>query len=263
MKIAIIGLGLIGGSIYKKLTELGYDVVGISNSQNGIAKNITNDINAIKDAEIVFVATPMNQTLDNLDKLSKVISPDTIVTDVCSLKEFLTKKEYPFIFIPSHPMAGTEFQGYENSKADLFKGAKWVLTPKDDIGVDSLKLIIKSLGATPIITTAKEHDEAVAIISHMPMVMAQGLMNLASKSPLAMLLASSGFRDTTRLALTNIEMANDMINLNEKNIEPAILKLFAELGDLMKDDYYEKIQTLRKMRAKMYKDGKNCLEGEK
>ena len=261
MKIAIIGLGLIGGSIYKKLTKLGYEVIGISNSQNGKAQNITNEIKAIKDAEIVFVATPMNQTLDKLDEISKIISPDAIVTDVCSLKEFLTKKEYPFIFIPSHPMAGTEFQGYENSTDEMFEGAKWVLTPKDDMGVDSLKIIIKALGATPIVATAKEHDEAVAIISHMPMVMAQALMNIASENDLAMLLASSGFRDMTRLALSNVEMANDMVNLNAKNIESAILKLFAGLGDLMKENYYEKIQKLKKIREKMYKNGKNCLEG--
>jgi len=261
MKIAIIGLGLIGGSIYKKLTKLGYEVIGISNSQNGKAQNITNEIKAIKDAEIVFVATPMNQTLDKLDEISKIISPDAIVTDVCSSKEFLTKKEYPFIFIPSHPMAGTEFQGYENSTDEMFEGAKWVLTPKDDMGVDSLKIIIKGLGATPIVATAKEHDEAVAIISHMPMVMAQALMNIASENDLAMLLASSGFRDMTRLALSNVEMANDMVNLNAKNIESAILKLFAGLGDLMKENYYEKIQKLKKIREKMYKNGKNCLEG--
>ena len=208
MKIGVVGLGLIGGSTFKKLKALNHDVVGISNSQNGKDQNITNNINALTDCEIVFVATPMNKTIEKLHEIEKVVKPDTVVTDCCSLKEFLENETFNFKFIPSHPMAGTEFQGYENSFEDLFIGAKWVITPINDTSTKTLENIIKQLGAMPIITTPKEHDKAVALISHMPMVLAQALMENVKENNLAQKLASSGFRDMTRLALSNTEMAN-------------------------------------------------------
>lgn len=258
MKIGVVGLGLIGGSTFKKLKALNYDVVGISNSQNGKDQNITNNINALTDCEIVFVATPMNKTIEKLHEIEKVVKPDTVVTDCCSLKEFLENETFNFKFIPSHPMAGTEFQGYENSFEDLFIGAKWVITPINDTSTKTLENIIKQLGAMPIITTPKEHDKAVALISHMPMVLAQALMENVKANNLAQRLASSGFRDMTRLALSNTEMAKDMVNLNHKNIQESILKLYSVLGDLIKD-YPNKIEEIKFSREKMYKDGKNVL----
>ena len=258
MKIGVVGLGLIGGSTFKKLKALNHDVVGISNSQNGKDQNITNNINALTDCEIVFVATPMNKTIEKLHEIEKVVKPDTVVTDCCSLKEFLENETFNFKFIPSHPMAGTEFQGYENSFEDLFIGAKWVITPINDTSTKTLENIIKQLGAMPIITTPKEHDKAVALISHMPMVLAQALMENVKENNLAQKLASSGFRDMTRLALSNTEMAKDMVNLNHKNIQESILKLYSVLGDLIKD-YPNKIEEIKFSREKMYKDGKNIL----
>ena len=258
MKIGVVGLGLIGGSTFKKLKALNHDVVGISNSQNGKDQNITNNINALTDCEIVFVATPMNKTIEKLHEIEKVVKPDTVVTDCCSLKEFLENETFNFKFIPSHPMAGTEFQGYENSFEDLFTGAKWVITPINDTSTKTLENIIKQLGAMPIITTPKEHDKAVALISHMPMVLAQALMENVKENNLAQKLASSGFRDMTRLALSNTEMAKDMVNLNHKNIQESILKLYSVLGDLIKD-YPNKIEEIKFSREKMYKDGKNVL----
>ena len=258
MKIGVVGLGLIGGSTFKKLKALNHDVVGISNSQNGKDQNITNNINALTDCEIVFVATPMNKTIEKLHEIEKVVKPDTVVTDCCSLKEFLENETFNFKFIPSHPMAGTEFQGYENSFEDLFIGAKWVITPINDTSTKTLENIIKQLGAMPIITTPKEHDKAVALISHMPMVLAQALMENVKENNLAQKLASSGFRDMTRLALSNTEMAKDMVNLNHKNIQESILKLYSVFGDLIKD-YPNKIEEIKFSREKMYKDGKNVL----
>ena len=155
-------------------------------------------------------------------------------------------------------MAGTEFQGYENSFGDMFVGAKWVLTPQNDKNIETLINIIRELGSTPIITTAKEHDEAVALISHMPMVIAQALVETIKDNKLAQKLASSGFRDMTRLALSNTEMAQDMLDFNNKNIETSILKLYSELGELVKN-YSNKIEKIKDFRTIMYKDGKNIL----
>ena len=251
MRIGIVGLGLIGGSIFKGLKALGYDVVGISQSQSGEAIYKTYD--ELKNCQVVFVCVAMNKTLAVLDELENYLSDMTLVTDVCSLKEFVTKKQRPYNFIPSHPMAGTEHQGFENSFPTLFKGAKWAITPfAGDKNIEKLTELIKALGAEPIITDAKAHDEAVALISHMPMVISQALFSAAMGNPLAMELAASGFRDMTRLAMSNTEMAQDMVVMNSKNIEHAILKLYKSVGDLITPEYLQNIQKIKAIRSKMF-----------
>ncbi len=248
-KIGIIGLGLIGGSIFKDLTALGYDVKAVSHSQNG--EKIYKSYEDLKDREIIFVCSAMNKTLAVLDELENILPAETIVTDVCSLKEFVSQKERPYIFIPSHPMAGTEHKGYKNSFSGLFKGAKWVFT-KQCPQTQTLTQIIKQLGATPVFMSAGEHDEAAAMISHMPMVVAQALFLAASKNPNNLKIAASGFRDMTRLALSNEEMAIDMVTMNAENIQQAILKLYQALGELTTGDYPEIISRIKEERTKMF-----------
>lgn len=253
MKIGIVGLGLIGGSIFKTLSN--HEVYAVSQSKHGILPNITADYNCLKDCNVVFVCTPMNKTLEVLDTLEHVVNKDTIVTDVCSLKTFVCQKERPYIFIPSHPMAGTEHKGFENSFAGLFDGAKWVLTPcfpAPKNARETLENLIREMGATPVITTPKEHDEAAALISHMPMVVAQALFLAASENKLALNIASSGFRDMTRLALSNEEMACDMVNMNAENIQNAILRLYKSLGDLTNKNYAETISKIKSQRKNMF-----------
>ena len=252
-KIGIVGLGLIGGSIFKDLKNLNYDVIAVSKSQSG--ENIYKNYEVLKDCNVIFVCTPMNKTIEILDELENILPQNAIVTDVCSLKEFITKKTRPYIFIPSHPMAGTEHKGFENSLEGLFKNATWVLTPFKDtnqIFIDKLTGIIKQLGAKPLFTSPQKHDEAAAMISHMPMLIAQALFYSAMDNKLALEMASSGFRDMTRLALSNEEMACDMININHKNIQTAILKLYKSVGDLTSQNYSELIKKIKSERKKMF-----------
>ncbi len=249
MKIGIVGLGLIGGSLFKSLKELGYDAVAVSKSQNG--EGIFKSYDILESCEIVFVCSAMNKTLEILDELENILPAQTVVTDVCSLKEFVCKKKRPYRFVPSHPMAGTEHKGYENSFSGLFKGAKWVMTPVFGES-EELVDIIKNLGAIPVVTTPKEHDEAVALISHMPMVISQAIFKTAQENPLALEIAASGFRDMTRLAMSNTEMANDMVQMNSDNIQNSILKLYKSIGDLTASDYLEQITEIRKNRQLMF-----------
>lgn len=249
MKVGIIGLGLIGGSIFKDLTKRDYDVIGISQSQTGV--NIYKDYSYLKECEIIFVCSAMNKTLEILDKLENIIPADTVVTDVCSLKQFVCKKQRPYKFIPSHPMAGTEHKGFENSLEGLFKGAKWVITPVFGEN-ENLVNIIKELGATPISTTPEKHDEAVALISHMPMVIAQAIFKTAKENELALKIAASGFRDMTRLAMSNTEMANDMVQMNAENIQNSILKLYKSIGELTNSNYLEQIEEIKLNRQSMF-----------
>ena len=249
MKIGVVGLGLIGGSIYRDLKKLNYDVVAVSQSQNGTG--IYKDFSILKTCDIVFVCSPMNKTLQVLDELENVLLPNTIVTDVCSLKQFVSKKKRPYKFIPSHPMAGTEHQGFENSMEGLFRGRKWVVTPVwgND---ETLISIIEKLGATPVVTTPEKHDEAVALISHMPMLVAQAIFKTASDNELALEIASSGFRDMTRLAMSNVEMANDMILMNSENIQTSVLKLYKSIDDLTNSDYLSQIKEIKLNRQSMF-----------
>lgn len=268
LKIGIVGLGLIGGSIFKALSVLHCDLFAVSKSNQTVKKaknyspNVSKSLNILKACNIVFVCTPMNKTLNLLDKLDNILSPETIVVDVCSLKDFVCKKKYSFKFIPSHPMAGTEFSGFDNSFETLFLGAKWVITPFKNTSQKDIKVltdIIHVLGAKPIFTTPKQHDESVALISHMPMIIAQALFAAAQKDKLALTIASSGFRDMTRLATSNIEMADDMVKFNSDNIQNALLKLYSSVGDILGNNYKPQIKNIVKQRQVMYVDGKNIL----
>lgn len=252
MKIGIIGLGLIGGSIFKALSE-SYDVVGVSSTVQ--EKNVSNDYNTLSSCDLVFVCTPMEVTVSILEKLENFLSPSTIVTDVCSLKTFVSKRQYSYKFIPSHPMAGTENQGWEASFKELFQNATWAITPFEKTDLESLNLLentIKSLGANPYITTPEEHDEAVALISHMPLVLSQALCLNIKNNSLAQKLASSGFRDITRLALSNVQMAKDMVNLNKNNIEKALDSLNNSLYELLKNNYEQQANELKEFRKNLY-----------
>ena len=249
MKIGVVGLGLIGGSIFKELSAKNYDVIAVSNSQQG--ENIYKNYEVLKDCDLVFVCCAMNKVLNVLDDLENILPSKAVVTDVCSLKEFVCKKKRVYKFVPSHPMAGTEKQGYENSFVGLFRGAKWVITPV--FGEDEkLITVIKDLGAEPVWANPDEHDRAVALISHMPMLISQAIFKNASDNDLAMKLASSGFRDMTRLAMSNIEMANDMITMNSENIQNAILKLYKTIGDLTCSNYQNQIEEIRQNRQSMF-----------
>lgn len=252
MKIGVIGLGLIGGSIFKALKDK-YEVFGVSRTVK--VDNVYKDYEILKSCDLVFVCTPMNVTLEILDKLNDILSNNTVVTDVCSLKAFVSKKEYNFKFIPSHPMAGTENNGWDSSFPELFKGAKWAITPLDGVILpeqDILENIIKFLGAEPVITSAEEHDKAVALISHMPMVIAQAMCENIKDNELAKILASSGFRDTTRLALSNVEMASDMVEMNRTNIETSLKKLMNSLSNVINGNYNENAKRIKEFRKNLF-----------
>lgn len=268
MKIGIIGLGLIGGSILKSLSNKGFEIYCVTRNQKTIedarpyCKEISSNYDVLKACEVVFVAVPMANILDVLDKLDTVLDKNTIVTDVSSLKEFVMQKNYSYNFIGSHPMAGTENAGFEYSFAELFGGAKWVLTPQKETSkdlIEKLEKVILQTGAKIIYTNALAHDRAVAKISHLPMLVAQALYKSVENDELALALAASGFRDMTRLAMSNVDMACDMVELNKKNIDNALELLNQSIQDL-EDNYKEQIITIRENRANMYDvNGKNVL----
>ena len=268
MKIGIISLGLIGASILKSLSDKGYELICVTRNQETVSKSkeyckqVSNDLKTLKDCELIFVCSPISATLKVLDDLENIISKDCIVLDVASVKEFIMQKERSYKFIGSHPMAGTAESGFDAGFKELFEGAKWVICPSKNVStndIEKAKKVISQTGATVIEADAKEHDMAVALISHAPMYVSQAIFDTIKDNELAKMLASSGFRDMTRLAMTNTQLAEDMLDYNGKNISIA-LGLLGEAMENLQDNYREKIDKIAKNREKMYsKNGKNIL----
>lgn len=262
LKIGIVGLGLIGGSILKCLSKKGFYTIAVSNSSCDEARAWANVCSSeyfvLKEADVVFVCSEMSKVLSVLDKLENVLDKKTIVADVSSLKDFVFEKPRPYKFVGSHPMAGTEFSGFENSFEALFEGAKWVLTEENEV----LEYLISQMGAKVVIMDSKEHDKSVALISHFPALLAQALFSAAEDNENAKILAASGFRDMTRLVMSNPALTNDMLELNRKNIDLALENTLKALEGLKKLSTDERIETFSKNaqnRTRMYADGKNVL----
>ena len=263
MKVGVIGLGLIGGSILKALSCFNFELYAVSKSSYKKAfeytKNASDDINLVKDCDVVFVCSEMKNTLKTLEKLNDIVNENTIVADVSSVKSFLIGKTFKYNFISSHPMAGKEKIGFEASSRDLFENAYWIIEKENEI----LKDLILKMKAKPIVVNLDEHDKATALISHLPLITSIALFNLAQKNDLAMKLASSGFRDMTRLAAGSTNMTADILEYNFENIEAGIEALYTELTRLKNMTESAKMDLFLDIQAKrleMYdENGKNTL----
>lgn len=263
IKVGIVGLGLIGGSILKKLyNNLDYEIYCCSNSSYESAftytKNAGNDLKIVKDCDIIFVCSKISKTKEILDELNLFLDKKTIVCDVASIKKEILNLKYKFNFILSHPMAGSEKSGLCASEAELFKDAKWLIEKKCEI----LEKVISDLGAIPYKIDMKNHDYLCAQISHLPTILSFLLFENAQDE--AKLIASSGFRDTTRLAMSESDMTLNMLNLNEENILNLFNKLSEKLNYLKNCSDDEKIRIFKdisKKRKAMYDiNGKNIFK---
>lgn len=270
-KIGIYSLGLIGGSIYKALIKNGGAEVYACTSNDETFEMLQKDgacvskyPDILSECDVIFVCSPISKTAEIIKKLFE-INKNALYADVASLKADITaeiEKTEGCRFIGTHPMAGTEFSGYKASFAELFEGAVWVLTPPKDAkqeDINLLSLLATLMGAKPIIMNSIEHDKAVAAISHLPMLLSQSLMLSFKDDNNAMKLAASGFRDMTRLALSNKIMAKDMLTLNKENIKQALNDVINSAQELLKDDVFDKnIDAIISARAKLYNSsGKN------
>lgn len=227
-KVAVAGLGLMGGSIglALKRRQAAERIVGIDIDENaartalelGAVDEIISDFKeGFQDTEILVLAVHLDAIEDVLVSLKPYLPPDCIVTDIASVKGRaieVVKNLLPpeVVFIGGHPMTGSEDSGIENADTFLYENAIYVLTPSGDEPHDSLeklKRFIDILGAKPLILDPGRHDFLVAMVSHMPHLVASTL-NLAvsetESSDEAFALAAGGFRDTTRVASSHPEM---------------------------------------------------------
>ena len=261
-KIGIIGLGLIGASILKSLQNKNYEFYCVSASSfikaQPFSKVAGDDINIVKDCDVIFVCSTIENTPKTLEKLNGVLPKNAIVLDVASSKANLLNKKYNFDFILSHPMAGTEKSGFDAGKEDLFVGAKWLIEKENPI----ILQIIKDTGAIPLKIDMKKHDKMCAQISHLPALISFLLFDITDDS--ARQIASSGFRDTTRLAMTPSHLIFDMVKNNFENIEfyfELLTKEFNYLKNLSDDEKIKVFSAIALERKEMYdKDGKNIFK---
>ena len=237
MKIGIVGLGLIGGSLGLKLQSLNHTIYGIANSElnkikakeRKLANFVSCDLSLLRNCELIFLALPIKDLISPSERLLASIPRETIVTDVASIKEPIVnkwEKLHP-LFIGSHPMAGTEKKGVDSGFEGLFKNAKWTITPTQNSDLNSVRTIsdlIKSMDCEICQASPKEHDEAVSLISHLPIFLASALIETAhtknnqSLLDLTQKLAATGFADTSRVGGGNEQLGLDLAINNQINV---------------------------------------------
>ncbi len=259
MKIGVIGLGLIGGSILKCLSK-SHEMFGVSASsvdEASLYAKTSTRFDILSSCDVVFVCRPMNKINETLQALNNVVSPNTLVTEISSVKNFVLRDGLNYELISSHPMAGSEKTGFSASNIHLFEGAKWVLEKHNDV----FEELIKEMGATPVVCSNEEQDKACAAISHFPLLLSIALFDEARNNDFAKLLASSGFRDMTRLASGSPQMSLDFMKYNADNINKTCEKFIEKLNNLknLSDDEKMKLfEEIQKQRLEMYdNEGKN------
>lgn len=258
MRMAVLGFGLIGGSIARAVHERGSaspddHVSAWTPSGNGPAAAARDGVidlaatgpkEAIAGADLIVLAGPPPVCLAQLDDLAGAwrgaLAPGAVITDVASTKTAIVLRATALglRFVGGHPLAGRETSGYAASSADLFVDRPWVIVPSaDDAALERVAALATATGARPRRMTAAVHDEAVAAISHLPLVVAAALVEAVAGGrsaeredwPSAAELASSGWRDMTRLARGDVAMGAGIVSTNSPAIASRIRDLIGVL----------------------------------
>lgn len=239
-KIAIVGVGLIGGSIGLAIKKSGCarEVIGVFHRKTTLKKALrckavdrgVMDVAAgVKDADLIILASPVHLIPSLAAKVMKSAKPGAIITDAGSTKEWIVNKieKLPLrsvnvYFVGSHPMAGSEHAGVRFAKADLFKGSPCIVTRTpgtDPRALGKVSSFWRSLGGRVEVMSPREHDRTVSLISHLPHVVAFSLAGAVPGKEMAC--AAEGFRDTTRVASSDPELWADIFLTNRKAISKA------------------------------------------
>ncbi len=277
-RIAIIGLGVIGGSLglaikqYRpKIHVIGFDspkVMDRARKRGAVDVSAATLKQAVENADVVFLCMPISSILSLLPRIARFVPSHAIVTDVGSVKEvvqsqaekFFKTKEIPrkpdqlrrsplrpmAEFIGGHPMAGSEGSGIEYADALLFQNAVYVLCPlnKKNAAAKKLASLVRSIGARVLVMGAEEHDRVAATISHLPQLLAVAMMNLTGQknksNPAFLQLAAGGFRDMTRIASSPFPMWNDILRYNRSQIAFVLKEMAAQLRVMNSDLFQQK-----------------------
>ena len=277
----IIGVGLIGGSLGMILRrkQLASNVVGVGRrienlktavSVGAIDRYVVDPREAVKDADLVILATPVDTYESHLKEWASCLRPGAIVTDVGSVKGDLVVRSERQIprgvhFVGAHPIAGKEKTGAAAGSEDLFSGRRCILTPTqqtDPQALERVQALWQEAGAVVLTMDPQLHDKILGAVSHLPHVAAFALMNalvdIRSELPALDLSGHSagGLRDTTRIAASSPEMWRDIFLWNRENVVACICAYERSLGELRKLIQTGDAAGIEKMleRAKMERD---------
>jgi prephenate dehydrogenase len=232
-RLAVVGAGLVGGSVARAARAAGVGSVRVHDADPavrerarrlGLGTQVEDSLaDAVRDAELVLVATPAHTVAGVVEELASLVGPRTILTDVASLKADLTLDVEsrlsacggePGRFVGGHPMAGSEHSGPDAADGSLFQGATWILTPTgstSDATLHTVSTFLRRLGARVLVLPPDRHDELVALVSHLPQVVASALAEVAGRAvdttgEAVLAVAGGGFRDTTRIAASDPDL---------------------------------------------------------
>ncbi len=249
--VCIIGTGLIGGSIGLGLKKrnLAKTIIGVGHRTASLEKatkmhaidiGLLNSEEAVKDADIVILATSVNKIIDTAKKIIPLMKRNAILTDVGSTKKYIVEQishnlRKDITFIGAHPIAGSEQRGVEFASADLFEGCTCIITPMGNHTNEgeTISHLWRLLGAKIKYMTPEQHDEILAFVSHLPHLAASCLINAIKEEYLVC--GASGLRDTTRVASGDPELWVDIFCQNRENVIKSIDQFIAELGGFRND----------------------------
>jgi arogenate dehydrogenase (NADP+) len=252
MNIGIVGLGLIGGSLGWDLRSLGHKIFGVSRSAQtcqtaidmGVVDEAGVNLNLLAQADVVFICTPIAAIAPTVEQLIPHLSPTTILTDVGSVKQAVVDAVAPLWdnFVPGHPMAGKAESKLVAAEQNLFAGAPYAITPIETTPPEAVKTIeeiARSLGARVYHCRPEVHDRAIGWISHLPVMVSASTIAACMSEPdaavlkLAQQLASSGFRDTSRVGGGNPELGVMMAKYNRSELLRALHQYQLSLNQLI------------------------------
>ncbi len=240
-RLAIIGLGLIGGSVglalkrgrLEGLEIVGHDAEWGVNSRarklGAIDREARHAAEAAEGAAVVVIATPILQVREVLEQIAPAMGEGAVVTDTASTKRDVLRWANELLpdnvhFVGGHPIAGKEQSGVEAADASLFEGRPWAITPSIHASAEAIKTVenlVALAGAKPVLIDAEEHDSYMAAVSHLPLLVSTALFSLVSRSrawPELAAIAGPGFRDTTRLASSSPDLSHDICLTNQENL---------------------------------------------
>ncbi|MBI3935557.1 MAG: prephenate dehydrogenase/arogenate dehydrogenase family protein [Betaproteobacteria bacterium] len=236
-KLVVIGVGLIGGSaaLALKRARAVKRIVGVGRSRANLATALRAGLidevaydagDAVRDADLVLLATPVAQMAPLMAQLAPRLAAHTVITDAGSTKQDVIACARKFLgarfscFVPAHPIAGSETSGAAAARADLYRGRTVILTPQPETDLRAMRLVRalwRTCGARLVNLSAQEHDAVFAAVSHLPHLLAFAMMDeIASRPNGGALLryGGSGFRDFTRIAGSSPEMWRDICIAN-------------------------------------------------
>ena len=293
-RIAILGTGLIGGSlglVWKERcpgwTVLGHDrpdVLDRAEERGAIDEKAADPLTACRDADVVVLATPVGSVLRLLDDVADVLQPGTVVTDVASVKTPVMEQAADVLpdgvhYVGGHPMAGAEHSGIDAADPLLFENAIYALCLPNGVSEEALdaesgdlatvRTLVEATGARPLVLSPDRHDRIAATVSHLPQVLAVALVNVVAEvdDDVALKLAAGGFRDVTRIASSPFNMWRDVLVGNEGRILDALAAFARKLqqmrnrlieGDL--EGMEEAFDEAQNTRATIPKDVKGFLD---